>query len=109
MELSWLLSALLGREAEQHVRGRMAGAESAIVRAMAARGLTPWDASPREVVRDALWRLWKAAVRYGPAAGIFRAAQEEKVLDLVTQRLEAGADLADWVRATREAAVEQMF
>lgn len=94
------------------LKKRMTKAIPKIVAGMVSKGVTPQTASGRVVVRDALFRLWKAVVKSGDIADLLRDAQDDKVLAIVLPQI-AGEGTTETtkfvVEKTLDALIEVTF
>jgi len=91
------------------VRARMEAAMPRIARGMRAKGLTPDRAEATPLVRDALFRLWRAVLPSGDLADFVRDAQDDAVVARVAPQFGPETPLRDVVRLTLEAALEVAF
>lgn len=90
-------------------RRKMEKAVPSIVAGMQAKGMTPENAALELVIRDALFRLWKAVVKWGDVADGIRDHQDDKVIPLAIAKITDKQDLTAIVKGTLETVLEVTF
>lgn len=93
----------------QAVRMRMQRAAPRIVREMERRQVTPEHASARIVIRDALFRLWRAVIPSGDLADLVRDLQDDPVVSVLEPQVSSGTPVSEVVRWVMEEALDRGF
>lgn len=96
-------------ELQQLVRIRMAKRIKAIARQMQKQGWTIAQKGETEVVRDALFRLWKVIVKNGHLADIIRDSHDDHVVAALAAPVNESTPLEEVVRLAMESTLELAF
>lgn len=104
------MAKALGQEAGRDaVTARMAAAVPRIAKKMAKQGWTIGPKTETEVVRDALYRLWREVVPSGILADLIRDAHDDKVVAQLAEPVTETTPLEEIVRQTMAATLELAF
>jgi hypothetical protein len=101
--------SLTPEAARDAVQKRMEPAIPAIAQRMKDLGFTPPHAMPKPVIRDALFRLWRAVIPSASVAAAIRDQHDEAVLAQVLPRVVAHTSLMEVVTMTMIAALRVTF
>ncbi len=107
--LKSVVSGTLSDLGQRGVDEKMTAAIPVIVAEMESDGATPADLELRQVVRGAMFRLWKVVVNNGHAADAFRDAQDDKVVAAVLVAINRETPLAEIVTKTKDEIISLTF
>ena len=97
----------LGKEGTDQ---RMTAAIDEVVADMTQDGVTPDRRDEmRDVVRGAMFRLWRSVIPNGHVADVFRDRQETKVVPVVLLAITATTDLRTIVETTKNEIIRLTF
>jgi hypothetical protein len=104
-----LLRRYLKDASREAVRRRMTRALPRIVRGMEKKHVTPAEQPASVVVRDALFRLWRAVIPSGTLADLVRDLQDDRIVAAVAPLITPETPLPDVVEWTMQWAVAVAF
>jgi hypothetical protein len=80
-----------------------------IVAGMKSRDMTPEHHEMRDVVRAAMFRIWRHVIPSGTIADIFRDRQDDKVVPAVFLKITSDTALEEIVRTTKDEIIRLTF
>lgn len=91
------------------VERRMTEAIPGIASKMKSDGITLKDSSKRDVIRSAIFRLWKVVVHNGHAADVVRDRQDDKIVAEVEPKIDGTTTMRQAVTLTKDAVIRLTF